>query len=422
MMLYDEIDLKYTKEYKIEKTVQTIDITIELLKRFSELLRVKITITPDEETYLILDLPFVQKFEEVDEMVEEFSPKNKEITLDAINRNFNAFINPSTLSSGLLKKKTVSGSWDKLNIPNFLKNDEDVANYAKVLGAFGNNEDESKSKKIIGTSGDDMQPTDLDESSMSNLKGIMVSATHDSFCHFSKFKPIESDSNNNICHNLSMSNNYGNPLNMSVGYPSIRCESGNVFESNKIITSYRKSDVIPDPRRRETYEGSRLHDQTKTKFGICSCADVLLCDDENFNLNALKFFFKKMQIKTDEASNGKECLDKIIEKRDKSCEICKKRWYKLLLLDIMMPVMDGIQVSKEVQNMISKKELNEDFQILIISAHIDSNLTKTLSGVKCIKEFVNKPVKSEKMKKLIQKYYLKEANDSILPQNTLQNI
>lgn len=88
--------------------------------------------------------------------------------------------------------------------------------------------------------------------------------------------------------------------------------------------------------------------------------------------------FCKYKILVDECNNGKEGIDKILEKNKNICPICKTDTYKLLLLDILMPVMDGVETAKKIQELINQKLLRDKINIVIVSAHIDNELKLTL--------------------------------------------
>ena len=71
-----------------------------------------------------------------------------------------------------------------------------------------------------------------------------------------------------------------------------------------------------------------------------------------------------------------------------------------------MPVMDGIETAKNIQEMIDKKVLNDDTKIIFISGNIDSsNSQKLLLEINCVKECLQKPVQISKYQKIIEKYY-----------------
>ncbi|NLZ75701.1 MAG: response regulator transcription factor, partial [Erysipelotrichia bacterium] len=66
--------------------------------------------------------------------------------------------------------------------------------------------------------------------------------------------------------------------------------------------------------------------------------NILIVDDEKDIVNALKIYLSDPDYKIYEAFNGKQALD-IIEKED----------IHLVLMDIMMPVMDGITALNKIR-------------------------------------------------------------------------
>lgn len=66
--------------------------------------------------------------------------------------------------------------------------------------------------------------------------------------------------------------------------------------------------------------------------------NILICDDEKDIVNALKIYLNDPDYSLFEAYNGKEALD-----------ILKQNEIDLILLDIMMPVKDGIQTLAEIR-------------------------------------------------------------------------
>ncbi len=66
---------------------------------------------------------------------------------------------------------------------------------------------------------------------------------------------------------------------------------------------------------------------------------ILIVDDEKLIRNVIKEYCHNSNIKTDEATSGKEALEKL-----------KQNNYDLMVLDIMMPEMDGFSMLKELPN------------------------------------------------------------------------
>ena len=99
---------------------------------------------------------------------------------------------------------------------------------------------------------------------------------------------------------------------------------------------------------------------------------ILIVDDEEGIRKVIKEYCSNENYETDEASNGKEALDKL-----------KTNTYDILVLDIMMPEMDGFSMLKE---------LPEDRKIptIVLSARNDEY--DKLSGFDLgIDDYVTKP-------------------------------
>lgn len=65
---------------------------------------------------------------------------------------------------------------------------------------------------------------------------------------------------------------------------------------------------------------------------------VLICDDETAIADIIKFNLTREGYEADTCSNGEECL-----------EILKEKEYDLLILDVMMPKLDGFETLRELR-------------------------------------------------------------------------
>ena len=136
----------------------------------------------------------------------------------------------------------------------------------------------------------------------------------------------------------------------------------------------------------------------------CNCFDILVVDDEEFNVMAAQKMMKNLGYGSDAAYNGEECINLIKEKQKLNCQ-CNRNYYKIIFLDIVMPVLDGIKTAKKIQEMIDNKEINENIQIIFVSGNIDGDeLKKSLLQINCVKECLQKPVKIDKYQKILEKY------------------
>ena len=104
---------------------------------------------------------------------------------------------------------------------------------------------------------------------------------------------------------------------------------------------------------------------------------ILLVDDEEDILEFLSYNLRKEGYKIKTASNGKSAL-KILEKFNPD----------LIILDVMMPEMDGIEVCESIR----KNEKNDDVLILFLTARSEdySELAGFSAGAD---DYITKPIK-----------------------------
>jgi CheY-like chemotaxis protein len=117
-------------------------------------------------------------------------------------------------------------------------------------------------------------------------------------------------------------------------------------------------------------------------------ATILIVDDEPFNVDVLQQELEELNYQIITAANGQEALGKI-----------KSQQPDLILLDLMMPVLDGFAVLSEI-----KADNNlRDIPVIIVSAADDSK-----SIVKGIKQgaddYITKPIDAEHLKKKVKEH------------------
>ena len=215
---------------------------------------------------------------------------------------------------------------------------------------------------------------------------------------------IINKSNNNILLNLSTMNNSIYPN--SPIHDKIRNKIHiSKKSSNKTLTyNNTTNDTIPLISEVNTKIKESNNNTIISTNCNCDCKDILLVDDDEFILKTSKNILKSFKLQADFAENGQECLNKIKEKQEKNCN-CSKNKYKLVLMDITMPIMDGIEAAKNIQKMIDEHQLYDSIKIIFISAHVNLDLSSIMSGIKCAIDYYAKPISGVKYKALLDKYY-----------------
>ncbi len=110
---------------------------------------------------------------------------------------------------------------------------------------------------------------------------------------------------------------------------------------------------------------------------------ILVVDDSNLNRAILVEFLNSKGFKILEAADGKEAL-----------EIIRQQNPDLILLDLIMPVMDGFEAMEHLQ-----KE-NIKIPIIIITAYIKDNTYRRCKELGAA-GFLNKPIKMHELFNII---------------------
>ncbi|RFB12056.1 response regulator [Bacillus sp. HNG] len=143
---------------------------------------------------------------------------------------------------------------------------------------------------------------------------------------------------------------------------------------------------------------------------------ILLVDDERWVRKALIWTINQLNLPlkvVHECSNGLEALDWV-----------KENQVDLILTDIRMPIMDGIQFVKELNN------LNHTMDVVVISVHDEFQFVQQAirSGVF---DYLLKPIDEEELRACLEKWLEKSSNseskekdgtEENLPASTIEKV
>lgn len=106
-----------------------------------------------------------------------------------------------------------------------------------------------------------------------------------------------------------------------------------------------------------------------------TAAKILIVDDEPFNVDYLEQELEESEYQLIAAVNGQEALEKV-----------RAELPDLILLDIMMPVMDGFEVLARLK----ADQTTRDIPVIVISA--SSDLQSVIKGIQCgAEDYLPKP-------------------------------
>lgn len=123
-----------------------------------------------------------------------------------------------------------------------------------------------------------------------------------------------------------------------------------------------------------------------------SVPHVLLVDDNRINLQLLVMFMKKHKFTYAEAQNGQEALDAYIDS-------CSKKRFDFVLMDISMPVMDGMEATRRIREHEQENGLTKATIIALTGlASATAQQEAESSGIDI---YMPKPVKFQELRPLL---------------------
>ena len=112
---------------------------------------------------------------------------------------------------------------------------------------------------------------------------------------------------------------------------------------------------------------------------------ILIAEDNEANQMFMKVILKKLNINFDLANNGKEVV-----------KLAKQNRYNLILMDINMPIMNGIEATKKI------REFSNVPIIALTASALDGDKEKFLE---CgMNDYLSKPLDIQKLKHILEKY------------------
>ena len=112
---------------------------------------------------------------------------------------------------------------------------------------------------------------------------------------------------------------------------------------------------------------------------------ILLVEDNKLNQRLMESSLKRFGFKIDVANNGLEAVEKYKAKSKK---------YNLIIMDIMMPVMDGLEATRQIRIFEQKKKIR--IPIIALTAN-----TFNADRERCLSygmdEYIAKPLNMEKL-------------------------
>ena len=148
-------------------------------------------------------------------------------------------------------------------------------------------------------------------------------------------------------------------------------------------------DRKPIGKFREKYAYSReKHKKYRTTF-VAPNARILVVDDNAMNISVVEGLLKSTQIQVDKASGGLEALEK-----------CENTYYDLILMDHMMPNIDGIETLHRLKAIDGP---NVDTPVIVLTANAVSGAKEMYENEGFI-DYMSKPIQGKPLEEKILQY------------------
>lgn len=193
---------------------------------------------------------------------------------------------------------------------------------------------------------------------------------------FNRFTKIEND-NNKLYR--------GTGLGLVISKNIVNLLGGQIYVESELNQGSTVYFTIPN----NTYFGEldpKVANQTNEFKFNWKGKTILIAEDEKSNFRFLEVILKKTHVNILRAVNGLEAIN-----------IFKNNTIDLILMDIKMPVMDGLEATREI------KKLNKAIPIIALTAFAMQNDSNICKDAGC-NDYISKPISQEKLFSTLDKY------------------
>ncbi len=206
------------------------------------------------------------------------------------------------------------------------------------------------------------------------------------------FQPFEQEQNS-----MKTGTPYsGSGLGLSIVRDLVELMGGTVSATSKKGVGSTFEFSIPLEVTPKTEKSIEITDDESFKQALAG-KKVLLAEDNAINREIIKSLLNGLNLDVDEAENGKIAVDKFSASLPGT--------YSLILMDIMMPVMDGLDSTRAIRK--SSHPDSQTIPIIALSANaFEEDVKKSIDAG--MQSHLSKPVDMTEMKKSLLKYVIGE--------------
>ena len=119
---------------------------------------------------------------------------------------------------------------------------------------------------------------------------------------------------------------------------------------------------------------------------------ILLVEDNLMNQKVVMFNLKKLNCDITPVANGREALN-----------IFKNGSYDLILMDIMLPEMNGYQITSEIRKFEKLNNIEKPVTIIALTANTYENDKEKCFSIG-MNEYISKPFSAQQLINAVEKY------------------
>ena len=148
-------------------------------------------------------------------------------------------------------------------------------------------------------------------------------------------------------------------------------------------------------RRRE-----KLPEHIQEKELRIKKADILVVDDNEMNLKVARSLMKKLHVVPDLSSSGASCI-----------EMIKKKHYDIILMDHMMPDMDGIETLKKLQE---EALVDDSTAVIALTANAIAGSRERYLALG-FRDYLSKPIEPDELERILAEWLPPESYTYVKP-------
>ena len=182
-------------------------------------------------------------------------------------------------------------------------------------------------------------------------------------------------------------------------------EVSSEYGKGSVFTVYLTQDIVDDSPMgdlKQRYEALAKQERAYRESFTAPDAKVLVVDDNDMNLEVVKALLKSTSMQVITCRSGKECL-----------AIIEKEHFDVILLDHMMPEMDGI---KTLEKMHQTKHQCQSVPVIALTANaiVGAKEGYLKAG---FSDYLSKPIAGNELERMLLKYLPQDKVKLVNPQD-----